>query len=64
MYVCDVSDYVHLENMRVLRFLAGVVNIHCKKRVAVFPSPAGMPLTILSLAGNNFNIPGQGEYSQ
>ncbi len=28
-------------------------SLHCKKRLAVFPSPAGMPLTKLSLAGNN-----------
>jgi hypothetical protein len=26
--------------------------MHCKKRLAVFPSPAEMSLTILSLAGN------------
>ncbi len=36
--------------------------IHCKKRLAVFPSPAGMSLTELSLAGNNLIIPGQGEF--
>jgi hypothetical protein len=27
--------------------------MHCKKRIAVFPSPAGMSLTKLSLAWNN-----------
>jgi DNA polymerase I-like protein with 3'-5' exonuclease and polymerase domains len=27
--------------------------IRCKKRLAIFPSPAGMSLTKLSLAGNN-----------
>ncbi len=27
--------------------------LHCKKRLAVYPSPAGMSLTKLSLAGNN-----------
>ena len=27
--------------------------VHCKKRLASFPSPAGMSLTKLSLAGNN-----------
>jgi hypothetical protein len=26
---------------------------HCKKRLLIFPSPAGMSLTKLSLAGNN-----------
>ncbi len=34
---------------------------HCKKWFAIFPSPAGMSLTKLSLGGN---IPGQGEFSQ
>ncbi len=34
--------------------------LHCKKRFAVLPSPDGMSLTKLSLAGNNFIIPGQG----
>ncbi len=27
--------------------------IHCKKRFAIFPSPAGMSLIKLSLDGNN-----------
>jgi hypothetical protein len=35
--------------------------LHCKKRFAIFPSPAGMSLTKLSLGGN---IPAQGEFSQ
>ncbi len=30
---------------------------HCKKGLAVFPSPAGMSLTKLFLGGNNFIIP-------
>ncbi len=34
--------------------------LHCKKRLAIFPSPAGISLTKLSLAGNN--IPGQGKF--
>jgi hypothetical protein len=37
----------------VLVKLALSVYLHCKKRVAIFPSPAGMSLTKLSLAGNN-----------
>jgi hypothetical protein len=36
--------------------------VHCKKRLKVFPSPAGMSLTNLSLAGNNLIIPGQGKF--
>ncbi len=31
---------------------------HCRKRLSFFPSPAGMSLTKLSLAGNNLIIPG------
>ncbi len=33
--------------------------VHCKKRLAIFPSPAGMSLTKLSLPGNNkiVNLP-------
>ncbi len=36
--------------------------IHCKKRLAIFLSPAGMPLTKLSLAGKNYIILSQGEF--
>jgi hypothetical protein len=32
------------------------MTIHCKKWVVIFPLPAGMTLTKLSLAGNNQNI--------
>ncbi len=39
-------------------------HLHCKKRVAVFPSPDGMSLTKLPLAWNNLIIPGQGEYGK
>jgi hypothetical protein len=31
------------------------IAVHCKKRLAIFPSPAGMSLTKLSLAGNNYS---------
>jgi hypothetical protein len=33
-----------------------------KKSLAIFPFPAGLSLTKLSLAGNNLSIPGQGEF--
>jgi hypothetical protein len=33
-----------------------------KKKLAIFPSPAGMSLTKISLAGNNLIIPGQEEF--
>jgi hypothetical protein len=35
-----------------------------KKRLAVFPSPAGMSLTKLSLGGNNLIFLAQGEFRQ
>ncbi len=37
------------------------VGIHCKKELAIFPSPAGMSLTKLSLAGKklNYSRPGR-----
>jgi hypothetical protein len=35
-----------------------------KKSLAVFPSPVGMSLTKLSLAGNNLIIPGHGEFGK
>jgi hypothetical protein len=38
--------------------------MHCKKRLPVFPSPAGMSLTIRSLAGNNLIFPGQGQFGK
>ncbi len=37
-----------------------IKGIHCEK-VMVFPSPDGMSLTKLSLAGNYLIIPGQGD---
>jgi hypothetical protein len=33
-------------------------------RLAIFSSPAGISLTKLSLAGNNFIIPDQGEFGK
>ncbi len=41
-----------------------LLKVYCKKRLAVFPSPTGMSLTNLSLAGINFIIPGHGELGQ
>jgi hypothetical protein len=37
------------------------LSVHCKKRLSFFPSPAGMSLAKLSLAGNNLIISVQGE---
>jgi hypothetical protein len=41
-----------------------VFTVHCKKRLSIFPSPAGVSLTKLSLAGINLIIHGQGEFSK
>ncbi len=34
--------------------------VHCKKRLVIFPFPAGMSLIKLSLAGNNYSSPPPG----
>ncbi len=36
--------------------------LHCKKKVSGFPSPAGVSLTKLFLAGSNWIIPSKGEF--
>jgi hypothetical protein len=41
---------------------AQVKTVTLIKRLAVFPSSAGMSLNKLSLGGNNFMIPGQREF--
>jgi hypothetical protein len=38
--------------------------LHCKKGLAVFPSPAGMSLIKLFLGGNNLVFPAQREFGQ
>jgi hypothetical protein len=38
--------------------------VHCKKGLAVFPSPAWMSLTKLLLGGNNLIFPALGEFGQ
>ncbi len=38
--------------------------IHCKKRLATFPSSAGMSLSKLSPVGNKYSRPGQGEFGK
>ncbi len=45
-----------------IRVGRSTLGVRCKKRFAIFPSPAGMSLTKLSLAGNNLIIPGQREF--
>jgi hypothetical protein len=38
--------------------------VHCKKRLSIFPSPAGMSLTKRSVAGKSLIIPAQGEFGK
>jgi hypothetical protein len=58
-------SFTGLENCRKSLCLA---DFHCtctvKKRLPVFPSPAGMLLTESSLAGNNLIFPGQGQFGK
>jgi hypothetical protein len=53
---------------RLVSFLFFAVSenptVHCKKRFAIFPSPAGMSLTKLSQDGNTLIIPAQGDFGQ
>jgi hypothetical protein len=47
----------YLQAIKTTRMkLSDVGSIHCKKRLAIFPSPAGILRTKLSLAGNNLII--------
>ncbi len=50
----DISDVVQVSVGDVL---------HCKKRLAIFPSPARRSITKLSFARKNLLIPRQGEFS-
>ncbi len=61
-----LSKYVRRSKgrWRPVHFVQDIEAIHCKKRLAVFPSPAGMSLTKLSLAGDNLIIPAQGEFGK
>jgi hypothetical protein len=39
-----------------LMSFSGLPPLHCKKRLTIFPSPAGMSQTKPSLAGNNYIV--------
>jgi hypothetical protein len=59
-YWLIISGYIHIVCLlhvttlsKNLWFLSPVGRLHCKKRSPIFPSPAGMLLTKLSVAGNN-----------
>jgi hypothetical protein len=57
-----IIGYVVIEYQSISSlWAAGRENIHCKKRLAIFLSPAGTSRTKLSLPGNNLIIPGQDE---
>jgi hypothetical protein len=46
-----LGDYSPLKEINYSKMISTIV--HCKKRLAKLPSPAGMSLTKLSLGGNN-----------
>ncbi len=62
----NVMARVHpaVVNAMSAAFFRQVSTLHCKKRFAIFPSQAGMSLTILSLAGTNVIIPAQVEFGK
>ncbi len=65
----DGSKFSHFQLLPAVGgdiVLMHVSNSHytVKKRLAVFPSPAGMSLTELSLAGNNDVPAGDGKFSK
>ncbi len=66
----DSASFItkEINNPRIVIFMEaiglGVRITHCKKRLSIFPSPGGMSLTKLSLAGNNKIFPSQGEFGQ
>jgi hypothetical protein len=75
MYLCKVlhlTNDLSIKNTEIVHFdridrdsvATALPSIHCKKRLSVFSSPGGMPLTKLSLAGNNLIVPGQGEFGK
>jgi hypothetical protein len=51
-------------NSNSLNSFTASSRVHCKKMLPIFPSPGGMSLTKLSLAGKILIIPGQGEFGQ
>ncbi len=56
IFVCNASGIRDSRNILYISIDNICVTLHCKKRLAVFPSPAGMSLTKLSLARNNLLI--------
>jgi len=64
----QVSNTGKVSKRRAMNFLypevataTSATPIHCKKELAIFPSPAGMSLTKLSLGGKklNYSRPGR-----
>ncbi len=62
------ANYTDTRKDRLFGFLIIPLQMHCKKRFAVFPSHGRMSLTKLPPppppAGNNLIIPGQGEFGK
>jgi hypothetical protein len=57
------ENYIlHKHNVSQNPFFTAYAGLLCKIFLVIFPSPAGMSLTKVTLAGNNFIIPGKGEF--
>jgi len=55
-HVVNKRDYSRVEQQIIITIYLNVLGnnrLHRKKRLSIFPSPAGMSLNKLSLAGNN-----------
>jgi hypothetical protein len=65
-YVRKISIFLEMQNIcadqKDLIFKLFHTKITLYKRLAIFPSPIGMPINKLSLARNNLIIFGQGEF--
>jgi hypothetical protein len=46
----------------MVEFVTLYQQLHCKKGLTIYPSPAWVSLTKLAMAGNNLTISGQGEF--
>jgi hypothetical protein len=56
--------YIRILKIFSLIFILKIIRCTVKKRLATFPSPAGMSFTKLSLGGNNLIIPAQREFDR
>ncbi len=65
---CETCEKYIFSKRNIIKFCFDSIfrfgTVHCKKCLSIFPSPAGMSLTKLSLVGKNLIIPVQGEFGK